>query len=528
MREFLLIFKMRLKANSKVNKNLSKNLLSGNRKKLSKGLSILLIIVAFLPMILLSWESMVKVYPVAIRVSLGEYTLSDAMLSNYIMLGGLMFIAGFFPIIVYNITSNDQELQFLLTLPVKRSIIFFAILAQIFLYSVYPLLILIPSVFSYITSLENNFWGYFNGTVVLLDNIILSLGVSGLIALTIAKSMKRKTSSKLTIVVSLVNILLLIFFVNIIPHATKDNSLQSFTLLMQKFQNVSLNKFNPYFWSVLAIKGNILWLVLFTVIALLSMYGVMKLSKNLEFENTEKTKKKTSKKINYTKRSKSVLFTMIAKDMKLLFREDQTVFMLLYPIALPLIFLLIGGFQGFGALYMAVITTSMYCAMSTYASFGYEKQISPYQLTFPIKKSFMLISKTIAPGILYSLVLVGMNLLLLFAFKVDAKLFLILPFSILIIFEIALQSAKMAAKNIGSFNNYKEAMRSGQLKINLIAMLMSQEVILPFIPILYPKILGSFKWTLPVFYCIPAIFVIINAIFLLKNTESAYQKLEEL
>ncbi len=526
MREFILIFKLRLKANRKRAKN-KRTLLNTGRKgiKLSMLGRVLLILIAFAPMMTLTWMSMSKTYPLVAQVPLSGGTLADAMLSNYLMFGGIMFIIGFFPILVYNIAANDKELEFLLTLPVSRTTLFFTILAQIALFAIYPLLIILPSIFSYIAALQNNLLGYTFATLVCIEEILFSLGISGLVALTIARSMKRKTASKLTMIVSLVNILMIVLFANLVP-SSKSSSMEAFKITMQKFQNISLSKFNPFYWMAMAVKGNFAYLGLVTLVTIVVVYLIFLISKRLEFENTEKRSKR--KKISYVGKTKPVIYTMIFKELKLLFREDQSIFMLLYPIAFPLIFGFIGSFQGFSAIYISVMLAVTYCAMATYGSFGFEKQISPYQLTFPIDKSLILTSKTVAPTILYSLDVLTVGLLFIFVFKTPPKLLLMVPFSIVMLFEVSLWAAKNALNNLQSFKSYREATRVGSLKINLFSMLMAQEILVPFIFITYPKILGKFSWLTPWLYVVMVVLLLLNAKFLFKNIDTACEKFEEI
>ncbi len=524
MKKFFLLLNLRFKANKTLKKNPEK--LGLPKKNISRYTSVLIILISLSPMIILSWMGMSKIYPVMNQLTIGNNTLADAMLSNYIMLGAIMFIVGFFPLIVYEIISNDEEIQFLLTLPVSRTTIFFVILTQMLMYSIYPLLILIPSIYSYTLTLHNNFFSYFNSTVILIDTVMASLGISGAIALTIARGMKRKTSKKLLMIVSLVNILILISFIQLMPTSASSEATQSFANLVKKLKVVSLNNYNPFYWSVQAIKGDWLYLIMFTVFSIALFYILFKLSSNLEFEGTSRVKARSTS-FNYRSSSKSVFLTVLIKDLKLLFREDQTLFMLIYPIGLPLLFSFMGSFRGFGAIYFAVILSSQYCAMSTYASFGYEKQISPYQLTFPIKKSSMLISKTLAPTLLYSLVIIIVDLIFVFGFKSEPLLLILIPYTIVIIFELSVWSAKLASKNINSFNTYKEAMRSGQFKITMASMLLSQEVMVPFIFVFYPKLLGNFSWLQPFMYFIPIILMIITAFPLFKNIDNVYEKLQD-
>jgi hypothetical protein len=139
----------------------------------------------------------------------------------------------------------------------------------------------------------------------------------------------------------------------------------------------------------------------------------------------------------------------------------------------------------------------------------------------------MLISKTLAPTLLYSLVIVIVDLIFVLGFKSGLLLLVLIPYTIVIIFELSVWSAKLASKNINSFNTYKEAMRSGQFKIMMASMLLSQEVMVPFIFVFYPKLLGSFSWLQPFMYFVPIILMIITAFPLFKNIDNVYEKLQD-
>ncbi|KAF2955622.1 hypothetical protein [Marinitoga sp. 38H-ov] len=364
------------------------------------------------------------------------WSILDIVFSMWFLIMGFIFFLNYSPAIVANLYESDIT-QILLSMPLKRSDIYISSAIDSLVMAGLPLGMMIPIFVIY---------GIITKTNIILTSIagilfiLLLLLISNLGGVLFSKFLTKTSAKRMTMVTYFISIFLYVGITNIIPRLFEsDNQIQ----LIDSLKNLSsllLNYIWPHTWVILTMKGNILSLFILILINLLLLYTVYKISNSLELSISRKKGKKKNFEI------KSSKFPSIKKDFKLLFRDSQTFFLILYPVFLPLIFIFTNSDAELIS-FVFVMIASIYAAMISIFSISYEGKIWPIPKLFPISIGNMIFSKIIVPIIIFSSEYIGLNILIYLLKKGNwINLISIIPVIILIIYSSIL-GVSMYLKN---------------------------------------------------------------------------------
>jgi ABC-2 type transport system permease protein len=193
-----------------------------------------------------------------------------------------------------------------------------------------------------------------------------------------------------------VSIFAFIFMTNFIPTDQIDQAQQG--QLSGIFGNMTFltGEFFPHTLLLKGMHGNIyfgLLSILISVLIIVLIYGV---STKLDFVTSRKKSKKKEQKIKLTGG-----MPVLKKDLKLLQRDSQSLFLILYPLLFPLIFIFI-NVQSMAAMnIMFIFIGSMYAAILSVGMMVNDMKIWPIPKTYPIKTEQIINNKISIPLIIF-------------------------------------------------------------------------------------------------------------------------------
>jgi len=355
-----------------------------------------------------------------------NYTLLELMFAPSFLLVSAIFVLQFSPLIVTTLFDNDM-MDNLLTMPIKRSTLFFsstidslimsgigsgAFLSIVISYMILKGSNVILSIFSII--------GFF--LFLISISIVIGLMMSFFVGKTSAKRIAQLTY--------FIGIIFMVLIPQFLPRMM-TNDPQNLVEGMGNSLKVFMSPFWPHAQFINAINGSIFSLIFIYAVSILFFYLVYRYSNNLDFSTSRKKSK--VKKIEKFKTKRLPLFE---KDRKLLFRNSQLIFMMIYPLVFPFIFFFT-GIQDltYIALFFMFIASN-YSAMISAYMLTEELKIWPVPKLFPFKTRTMVNSKIMITTGLYTVEFIALtivfSLLLKFSFF---DLVLIIPTVILLYYS---------------------------------------------------------------------------------------------
>ncbi|AEX86045.1 putative permease (DUF2074) [Marinitoga piezophila KA3] len=357
------------------------------------------------------------------------WNLLDIIFGMWFLTMGFMFFLNYSPAIVANLFESEIT-QLLLVMPVKRFEIYTASAIDSLIMAGIPLGMMIPVFVVYAMLMKTN--------IILtilagLGYILFLMLLSNFGGVILSRFLTKTSAKRWTMIMYFVSIFLYVGGTNLLPSLVADNSLEELVAAFNKTIGLILNDFWPHTWVLKAMNGSITFLaILYVVISILG-YFIYGISNTMEFNTSSGKKEKHSQKEISIKHSK---FPMFKKDFKLLFRDSQTFFLILYPIFLPIIFIFTSeSLEMIGTMY--VLLSSMYAAMIALYSVTYEGKIWPIPKLYPLKPWELIFSKVLIPVFIFTLEYVILVIAIILMKKSSSIIF----YSIIPIFLIILYSA---------------------------------------------------------------------------------------
>ncbi|WP_129408795.1 hypothetical protein [Marinitoga lauensis] len=366
------------------------------------------------------------------------WSMLDVVFSMWFLLMGFMFFINYSPAIVANLYESDMT-QILLSMPLKRSDIYISSAIDSLVMAGLPLGMMIPVFVIYaIIAKTNIFFSILAG----LGYILILLLISNLGGVLFSKFLTKTSAKRMTMIMYFISIFLYVGITNIIPRIMENASPAQVAESLKKLSSLLLNYAWPHTWVILTMKGNFLALTMLLSVIIILGYIVFTISNSLELT----VSRKKGKKKNYEIKFKTSRFPAIKKDFKLLFRDSQTFFLILYPVFLPLIFV----FTSSGSDVMSfvfIMIASIYAAMLSIFSISYEGKIWPMPKLFPISMGNMIFSKIMLPILIFSIEYIAIALLSFIFGKATWVIFvMIIPVITLIVYSSVL-GVSMYLKN---------------------------------------------------------------------------------
>ncbi|GAB6188525.1 hypothetical protein JCM30566_02640 [Marinitoga arctica] len=366
------------------------------------------------------------------------WTILDVVFGMWFLLMGFMFFLNYSPAIVANLYESDMT-QILLSMPLKRSSIYISSAIDSLVMAGLPLGMMIPNFIIYAIIAKTNI---LLSLVAAIGYILFLLVISNLGGVLFSKFLTKTSAKRMTMIMYFLSVFLYVGITNIIPRSLENTSLQQLVDSLKNLSNVMLNILWPHTWIILAMNGSILALVSIYVIIFILGYIIYKISNNLELSTSRKKSKKANSEIIF----KTTKFPTFKKDFKLLFRDSQTFFLILYPIFLPLIFIFTSESTEIMSLVFVMIS-SIYAAMLGIYSMSYEGKIWPIPKLYPLSFKNLTFSKVLIPIIIFSGEYIGLALLSFLFKKSTVQIFIgIIPVFLMIVYSSIL-GVSMYLKN---------------------------------------------------------------------------------
>ncbi|HPP70997.1 MAG TPA: hypothetical protein PLK95_09775 [Pseudothermotoga sp.] len=345
-------------------------------------------------------------------VIVGNVDLATLFVANWSVLMAGMFILSFVPSLVNSFVKNE-EIQLLLTMPIRRStiVLYQAILTSVLQsFSIVMYLFVVPT---YALSTQRNFlMSIFVSLMMCFMLILLSI----LLAVLVGLWMRRSTARRMNVFALLVTVLIFIAVTQSLPQLNNINS--SAVSLLTRTGHKLLSAFNPFVWPVLALNNYFYVFPLFLT-TLVLWFVSLKISQQMTFEDkTVSSVKKSEKKFSHA--------GVFAKDLRLIFRYEQGIFMLIYPVAVSLIFAFTTK-SFLTPLFIAIVISTMYVSMNSAMLMKQELAAWPLAKIMPLNTSQILMPKMIISPALYSLVMLALAAFLQAYFKLSWKFYLLVP-----------------------------------------------------------------------------------------------------
>jgi len=380
-----------------------------------------------------------------------SFSLMDIFLSISLIGLGIFFFISYSPSIIVNLFDSEMT-GILLTMPVKKSTIFLSaavdslLLSGLSLGMMIPLGVIYPIIYgnSLNLSIPHMIFSFVVMIISLLLFIGILLGVSLLGGIFMSNFMGKTAAKKLSMLAYFGAILLYVFAANFI---TPDKiNVSNAEVLVNNLKNALgfvLSPLWPHTHFLGAMRGSFISFLILVLMNIVIYYLVFLLTRNMNMISTGKKIKE--KKSDYKVSSNPLL----KKDLKLLFRDSQSLFLLLYPLIFPFILFFTGSIN------MAFISIMFNFIASFYASFlsvmmiMEERKIWPNPKLYPIDTKRLIKSKIYIPIIIFAGEFLILDIVSFFFSGFESLIFgliMLIPVLIILIYS-SLVGAKMFFKN---------------------------------------------------------------------------------
>lgn len=345
-------------------------------------------------------------------VRIGSHDLSALLIAQWSLLNGLLFLVSFVPSLV-NSFARNEEIQLLLSFPIKRRII--VLYQMILTLSVQPFpVVMYLFVFpSYVLASGGNI---VLGVISALLFIFLMLSISVLLSSILGLFVGRSVARRITAVGLVITVTLFLLATQFLPSYVQSLVERDPSMLSQGLDRL-MHPFNIFSWPVRAIDEPV-YALLMLILTLLIVFSSSPIAEKLSFEQ-----------VSLARKSKVATFGrggMIWKDVKLMLRSEQGIFMLLYPLAFGILFGL--SLRSFvPAMMISLMLGGSYVAYNSAMLTKQELSIWPLPLVYPVPVKRLLLPKLFAPPTIYSGLFTAMLVFFKVWFSLPSAVLLLVP-----------------------------------------------------------------------------------------------------
>ncbi len=340
-----------------------------------------------------------KLFSAYSQVSLGSITLSDLFLELSLL--GILALVLLIdtPSVILNVFMAD-DVQYLLTLPLPESAIFYFKLLVTLIEGAFPALFFIPLFLAYGKAVGMAWYLVIAYFVLYAFYVLLCAGLAGFIALGIGKFASKSGAKRFMLFSSTVSLVLVYLVMNLtsMPNANSHGFQSKFIAYISKVNSPLL----PSTWFLKSVKGNLVYVLVMVGVAV----GVFSISHVVSkrallsgVSNVKSSSARTKRKRrNRSYRVSGVFYSLLKKDMKLLRREPTVLFMVLYPAVFPFLFILPNTSNPKEFLtgeLMGVFMASTYLIISMASLVLIDLKAEWVLKILPVKKSLMAWSKSL-------------------------------------------------------------------------------------------------------------------------------------
>ncbi|MCD6545123.1 MAG: hypothetical protein J7K69_00515, partial [Thermotogae bacterium] len=302
----------------------------------------------------------------------------------------MFFIVGFIGLSINSFTLNE-EIEFLLNLPIRRTVLLFYQIFVSTLTQFFALFLYIGIYASYTMVSNNSFLVLFKGII----QLIFMISLASILTILIGKRIKKATVRKIVMVINIVTPFLIFVLIGSNESITKNAMGESGILRYIAFS------FSDYNFLTWAIKDGI-FPIISLVISIIFVVSFVFLSKDVEFSQSESKSGKTK---DFKLMGSGVPIKAIyIKDIKTALRIDQFIFFIIYPVAFG-IFMAVMNNDIFTAIFASMPVIIIYVAIESAILTAKEYLYIETVKTYPISLGKILMPKIIIPTTLNTIIL---------------------------------------------------------------------------------------------------------------------------
>ncbi|WP_448376969.1 hypothetical protein [Fervidobacterium sp.] len=309
--------------------------------------------------------ALLGVLPIAIFMFVTNYTVykelsvypdvAKAFYAMSITIFSLFYIVGFAGTGMHAF-SRSEEMEFLLTMPIKRNILSIYNLIVTLASQLFTVGFFIAVALAYMIALKLNIIYFLLQTIL---QLIYITTISSLIAVVGGGISSKRFVRMLNTIIMLLLIFIYLFFAYAQEIDVKQFGQNASVIKLISLAN---SKYNPLMW---AYSNEISFILLTLITSIATGYLFWYFSGQVIYENTQTKSKKVTAESAFKKDSFAArIGGFIWKDAKLLTRSEQFLFLILYPAIFSLFMLFTGGSSMNASIPFLAIAT-LYCAMES-------------------------------------------------------------------------------------------------------------------------------------------------------------------
>ncbi len=352
-------------------------------------------------------------------LSMPGFTLLDVMFILWGLAMSFMFVFTYAPFISINLFEND-DITFLMTLPVKKIDIFSIASLETLMMAGIPIFMIFPIVIDYAIIKHI---GILFPALSIIGFTIFLVAISNAIGIVMSKFISKTSGKILGTVIYFITMVFLIIMMNVLtPDITKTDALPKIMAGLNNWISLIASPYLFTTWVLKSAQGSIIYtLILYAVSFALAIITYL-ISKKLDFSiSRAKRKKKTE----FSHQSRG--FPFLRKDLKILFRDPQSIYMILYILIFPFLMAFFNK-NIFSLIIFQVAFSSFYAALISVNLLRDEINTSPLPFILPIDKTKIITTKTYLSVFIFSTIFI-ISLILGYLFFHEGLLYLAtLPF----------------------------------------------------------------------------------------------------
>ena len=396
-----------------------KNTVSENKRKRKFSVLYLLGISAFFLFFITRMFN--DVYTQLSQIVVSGINYGDVYINFLLTLIAIFFVISFASMMSFQLKRNE-EIDFLLTLPIRKSSIVTYQLLTSGISMFFSLIMFLSPVIVFLSGRPLN--EIIFGTVGVIINIIFLILLGAFLAVLFSRTGSQKTARVMLIIVNMAMGAIYILMFQVLPNnMTSPDAFPEALIKANEFFGSIYNVF------IMGLNGsrNLFYLLMLVALTAILGYLFYALADKMSFHSTGSGKRKKRKNKGIQVKSNMIL----RKELILYKRHEQLIYYVLYPVGFA-IFMGIVNANLFSAIYMVSIMGPLFIAMQTSFSMNLEGTSIETTRMLPISLKKYVQTKIFIP--------VGLNAILLlitfivFAIVLDATWlsFVLLPFIILL------------------------------------------------------------------------------------------------
>ncbi|QIV78178.1 hypothetical protein [Fervidobacterium pennivorans] len=374
-----------------------------------------------------------SILPMAVFLTISNYNIYK-LLAHYpdvaksffissMSIFSLFYVVGFIGTGMHAFSRSD-EMELLLTMPISRSVLTVYNLIVTLANQFFTLGFFVASVLGFLLAVRTNIFGFILRTLL---HIAFLTSLSALLAVVSGGISSKRFVRRLNAVIVLLLVVVYLFFVYI---QDVNVELLGQNARFVKFVAFTTSKYNPFNWSY---SDDRLLLISVIILTGAFLYSFWYFAERVVYENThaKKEKNKPNEVIVNQRTYASKFGGFLWKDLKLLSRSEQFVFLIFYP-AVFSFFMLFAGGSSMNAAIPFLAIASLYCAIEagllTRNDFEYREILR----TLPVTTQTIITPKLAIPIILNESLLIIVAVISYIFGKFEKNSLFLFPLSIAI------------------------------------------------------------------------------------------------